>query len=131
MFVPKEPTKPSDKSKLVLKNQPILLDETIPTYGRKGKKSYEEVQYNQEYQPPEFNDPGFVNKYVKFNDNVSQPDIQREKGDKPPSPRRSERIKNKSRTRWRPTEVAHAMLGTMANVFLVANCVYAEPAKPS
>ena len=22
------------------------------------------------------------------------------------------------------------MLGTMANVFLVANCVYAEPAKP-
>ena len=114
----------------MLENQPIPLDETIPTCGRKGKKPYEEVQYNQEYQPPEFNDPGFVNKQVKFNDTVNQPNIQREKVDKPSSPRRSERIRNKSKTRWRPTKVAHALLGTMANVFLVANCVYAEPAKP-
>ena len=116
LYVPKEQPRPSEKSKLVLENQPIPLDKTIPTYGRKGKKSYEEVQYNKEYQPPEFNDPGFVNKHVKFNDNESQPNIQKEKVDKPQSPRRSERIRNKSRTRWRPTKVAHALLGTMANV---------------
>ena len=48
MFVPKEPPKSNGNSKLVLDNQPIPLDETIPTYGRTVKKAYKEVQYYKE-----------------------------------------------------------------------------------
>ena len=42
-YVPLEPPKSSENSKLVLGSQPLHLDDTIPTYGRTGKKSYKEV----------------------------------------------------------------------------------------
>ena len=36
-------------NKLILDNEPVTLDDTIPTYSRTGKKAYREVQYKDEY----------------------------------------------------------------------------------
>ena len=72
LYVPMDKTRSTGQMKLVLDNQPIPLDDSIPTYGRTGKKDYKEVQYNKEYQPPEFTDPGSKDKHVKFKDTVNQ-----------------------------------------------------------
>ena len=116
--------------KLVLDNQPIPLDDSIPTYGRTGKKDYKEVQYNKEYQPPEFTDPGSKDKHVMFKDTVDHVKTPTEKANKPTEPRRSARLKDQARTKWKPNRIAQLMLSTVANVFLVSNCIHAEPAKP-
>ena len=57
MYVPVVPPKHEGNLKLVLENEPIPLDDTIPTYERTGKKAYKEVHYNKEYKPPDFTSP--------------------------------------------------------------------------
>ena len=128
LYVPLESPKQSENSKLILDNELLVIDESIPTYGRMGKKAYKDVNYSPEYHPPEFTNPR--SKHVRFNDNVNPRDSPRDRGDENQGPRRSERLKQKARTRWRPTKIAQVMFGTMVNALLVSNCVYAEPAKP-
>src|SRR6476620_10464492 len=70
-------------------------------------------------------------KHVRFN-SKDHPNINHsgERGDKGQDPRRSERLKQKAKTTWKPTKIAQVMFGTMINALLVSNCVYTEPAKP-
>ena len=126
LFVPKEQSELDNNTKLILDNAPIPIDETIPTYGRSGKKAYKEVQYNQEYHPPEFTSPGTGEKKVRFNDTDTQDEIKGDRG----APRRSLRLKEKARTKWRPTKIAQIVLSTLVTALLVSNCIYTEPAKP-
>ena len=130
LYVPMDKPRSTGQMKLVLDNQPIPLDDSIPTYGRTGKKDYKEVQYNKEYQPPEFTDPGSMVKHVRFKDTVNQAETPTEKANKPTEPRRSARLKDQARTKWKPNRNAQLMLSTVANVFLVSNCIHAEPVKP-
>ena len=115
LFVPKDQQKLLNSTKLILDNDPVLLDDTIPTFNRTGKKAYNEIKYNQEYHPPDFTSPNAQRKHVSF---------KIDKGEHNQLPRRSERLKNK--TKWKPTKVAQ----TICTALLVSNCVYAEPAKP-
>src|SRR6476620_9411764 len=107
-YVPLEPPKSSENSKLVLGSQPLQLDDTIPTYGRTGKKAYKEVQYDQDYQPPEFKDPGFKHRHVKFHDTMDKAEIPNERPHVVQQPRRSQKLKNHAKTKWKPTKTAQA-----------------------
>ena len=82
-------------SKLVLDNDSVELDESIPTYNRTGQKAYKEVQYNQEYSPSDFQSPENNQKQVTFADNTDViPDKTQDHSEvnKKKEPRRSERL---------------------------------------
>ena len=130
LYVPKEQLESNNK--LILDNDPVTLDDTIPTYSRTGKKAYREVQYKDEYTPQEFISPESVKKKVTFSDQKSDfknditkvqpiPKVQVNQS----QPKKSERL----RTKWKPTKIAQVMFATM-NALLVSICVYAEPVKP-
>src|SRR5688500_13801235 len=92
---------------------------------RTGKRAYKEVQYNEEHQPPDFISPQGKEKHVRFNLEQGE-----KANDQKKELRRSERIRTKAKTQWKPAKVAHVMIGTIVNALLVTNHVYAEPAKP-
>ena len=66
LYVPKEQLESNNK--LILDNEPVTLDDTIPTYSRTSKKAYREVQYKDEYIPQDFINPESAKKKVSFSD---------------------------------------------------------------
>ena len=110
LYVPKAQLE--NNTKLVLDNDPLTLDDTIPTYSRTGKKAYREVQYKDDYTPQEFTNPENVKKKVTFSDQKNDfkndsPTVKVQ--DQSSQPRRSERL----RTKWKPTKIAKVMFATM------------------
>ena len=67
---------------------------------------------------------------MQFNDKVEQVGISRDMEIQEQGPRRSERLKHKKGTTWKPTKTSETMMATFATALLVANGTYAEPAKP-
>ena len=76
LIVPKEMGRITrSKGKLILDNDPIPMDDTIPTYSKSKKKPYKKIKYQSNYTPEEYD------------------------GEISPKPRRSDRLKRNSSTR--------------------------------
>ena len=84
----------------MLDNDPLVLDESIPTYNRTGNKLYKDIQYNEKYMPQDFTNSSHNQKHVTILDQkYDLPDKQSTDQFNKTKSKRSERLKDQSRTK--------------------------------